>query len=289
VRPGSEAPLLNVPRLAFLDRDEATDKLRVIATARGGTRIAVYVEPSSLHYVALSAAIVRPNATDVSAARDLEAAPGVRLHPGSIVDIEPARHGAAVQITHDSRVIRLAGFVAPDRIGRVYEATGRPSLNAGDASHTLARRALFLDRPRSKPLAALGPDTQHWMETREKKLLVHKLDARDGHTLVRFDSAEFSIVGWIADDAVAELSKRDEHWGGYSSGMSDPSEPHAGPTLAPGSRLYDARDGIAVGYVPFESPLGAFAEHDEWIELDLETEVGIVTVWTPRASILNKD
>jgi hypothetical protein len=253
--------MVDAPSFVVVDR--VGSRVRVIAP-QDHVRLLLWLDADDLYRVISEEVALSPSS---DAARPAPGAGGVRLHPGSPVEVGGER-GAMLRVLVRDRCVTASGWVPRSAVGSLYvplEVEGRPATGmapAGTAIH---------DRPGGHVLATFTADCE----------VTETGPESGGQKPIRYATESIEVRGWMSTTqgtATGPASGGQSVWGYGLSGLGLWGA-RSRLRLAEGTCLYARRGGPAIGLVTEDMDAPESPPVDGWWQVPLETSWGDLDVW----------
>jgi hypothetical protein len=253
--------MVDAPSFVVIDRVGA--RVRVIAP-QDHVRLLLWLEGDDLYRVIAEDVAL---AASTEAVRPGPGAGGVRLHPGSPVDVDGER-GAMLHVLVHDRCVAASGWVPRTAVGSLYvplEVESQPSTGtapAGTAVH---------DRPGGHLLATFTADCE----------VVETGPERGAQKPIRYATESIEVRGWMSTVPTSASGTPSGGQSGWSYGLSGLGlwGARSRLRLGEGTCLYARRGGAAIGLVTEDMDAPDSAPVDGWWQVPLETSWGDLDVW----------
>lgn len=252
---------------AFVVVDRVGSRVRVIAP-QDHVRLLLWLDADDLYRVITEEVAL---AASPDGARPGPGAGGVRLHPGSPVDVDGER-GAMLHVRVHDRCVAASGWVPRSAVGSLYvplEVESRPSTGtapAGTAVH---------DRPGGRLVASFTANCE----------VTETGPERGGLRPLRYATDSLEVRGWMstAPSSAASAPSGGQSVWGYGLGGLGLWGARARLRLAEGTCLYARRGGPAIGLVTEDTDAPESPPSGGWWQVPLETSWGDLDVWVAAA------
>ena len=253
---------------AFVVVDQVGARVRLIAP-QDHVRLLVWVDGDDLYRVITEGVGL---VTSSEAARQAPGAGGVRLHPGSPVDVDGERGAMTHVLLHD-RCVVASGWVPRASVGSLYVPL---EVDRQPATDTAPIGTAIYDRPGGHLVATFTAECE----------VTETGPERGGLKPIRYATDSIEVRGWMLTSPTAAGGAPSGGQSAWAYGLSGLGlwGARSRLRLGEGTCLYARRGGPAIGIVTEDMDASESPPVDGWWQVPLETSWGDLDVWVASAS-----